>query len=224
MTNSLTKGRELYEAPSPQLPPRPQTTESSGLGSLSRTTATLDTSSSLSKISNATTIFSDTELGTAIATEDLALLRLGRSFGVSGANFDWRLGKYALRFAKCIGELTSYDQAIPIQGRIPLSIPRKLMPQQDFDLLQAGSLSASVSSDEAEHAKKALLLLSPGDSSLRIRHITASFCEYFFHVCDALQCGNKILYQVPVTIRAKFEKHYPNAWNRIQRRKESQKL
>ena len=57
--------------------------------------------------------------------------------------------------------------------------------------------------------------MSPDDLELRIRYITPSFCEYFYHIWDALQRGQKIPHQVSVDIRVRFDRGYRTVWHKV---------
>ena len=86
-----------------------------------------------------------------------------------------------------------------------------------IQLLQAGRPSGRTAVED--HAQKAWSFLSPDDSKLRIGRITPSFCKYFYHIWDALQCGKEIPYQVPVDIRARFDKEYHIVWKKVKETK-----
>ena len=169
------------------------------------------------------TIFSDTEGQTAIATEDLdfsTMLRLGTGCFTRQVEFNWSIDQRSLRYAKrCARQLELLElfrKTTPINGRMPLSIP--LRPKKANTPVETVLLRIAIgskSTDEPELARKAWSLLSPDTSNRHARHITEGFCQYFFHLHYTLQGGGVIPFQIPVNVRAKIDRRYGNAFNRI---------
>lgn len=110
--------------------------------------------------SETSTLVSNKECGTGIATEGvdfIALLTLGRNFSVSQSSFGWSILQSALSFKKrYIPELKNYDREKGVDGRTLLSIPlrsKKSNVPAAIGLLRAVGLSAG--SGSAEHANQA---------------------------------------------------------------------
>lgn len=118
--HSPTQVQEPQELHLPPLPLPPQTTGSTQ--SSSRSAATHDRSGSPHSCSSATTVFSDTEEGTAITTEDLdfnVALLLGRTLGSQQSRFNWSPSGGALTLAKkCAYELKKSNGTKLVDGII----------------------------------------------------------------------------------------------------------